>query len=1294
MCFFKKWKIVFDGAFRIKYLVFVLFVIQLFSTCSLHAQENKYMFSSFDKSDGLSNNNINCFLRDSKGFIWIGTSDGLNRFDGYSFKLFNYDPDDPATIRNSLINYLAEDYGNNIWIGAGDYLDIYDPEKETICHADSIFGGKLKFQNGTRWKLHKDRFGNYWWRSSVQGLYKYMVAEDSLIRVLQINKNQRYNTSPILTGMAEDSDGNIWIINNRGVLKKIRNKTASIIDSIEIDLPIRGFYELFIDRDDDIWINNNEFAQGVIYINSTSREIRYFNDKSTINRLNTNVITDINEIEAGSILVATDHGGLNIIDKSDFSVQYLLHNPLDAKTISENSVIHIYRDYDDFIWLGTFKHGVSYYHKNLYQFNHYIVFIEGNLNDRINDIDNFAEDRQGNLWIGTNGGGLIYFNRKDQTYTQYRHDPEDPHSISSDIIIGLLIDSRDNLWIGTYFGGLNLWNGKEFVHFRSDTCDKTTITDDRVWDICEDSDGMLWIATLLGGVNVFDSGTGKVVENFRSPDSPDIRSEIVHTVIEDKSGKMWFATTNGIRSYDKEKRKFEYYENLPDDPNSLSNNFAFDVLEDSRGHIWAATGNGLNILDKLTGKFTVLREKDGLPSNRILTIVEDNNHTIWAGTSKGISNIRVNHDEKTNEYSYTFINYNEYDGLQGLEFNAKAAFKTSRGELIFGGFNGFNLFHPDEITISRQDPNIVFTDFMVFNKSYSNKEKLNDRYLFTNAVPYSNEVTLKYSENLFTIEFSNLNYFHPKRNKYQYQLEGFNDSWLETSNTERRITYTNLDPGIYIFHVRVSNPDGTWNPKESTFKIVILPPWWDTILFKIVFIVILLALIVAIFYLRLSQLRYQKKILEKTVSERTNELFELNTVLEERQEKISLQNEELNLHRNKLEKLVNKRTSDLADALKKAKESDQLKSAFLANMSHEIRTPMNAIIGFSNLIRDEVVSRRERDEFIDIIHKNCESLLVIIDDILDLSKIEADQITIEKQVFNVGEMLDELANYYELKADEKVKIVYDAGKGDSHVNINHDKIRIKQVLQNLLDNALKFTEKGYVKFGFRKEPDTITFFVEDTGIGINPSEHKNVFVPFTKIEQPDTKYYKGTGLGLAICKRIATLMDGNIEFESVPQKGSIFRFIIPVEFTSDSGKSVKMKKTNKPAAFHSGNFKVLVAEDEEANYSLIEKILLKYNVKTIWAKNGKEAVDYVKRNANKQMVVLMDIKMPVMDGIESLNRIKTINQQIPVIAVTAFAFESEKLEILKHDFIAYISKPLQPEQIVDTIEKAIGQRIG
>ncbi len=1294
MCCIKKWGILPDGISEIKYLVFVLFVIQLFSTCILHAQGNKYMFSSFDKRDGLSNNNINCFLRDSKGFVWIGTSDGLNRFDGYSFKLFNYDPDDPSTIRNSLINYLAEDYRNNIWIGAGDYLDIYDPEKETVCHADSIFGGKLKFLNGTRWKLHKDRFGHYWWRSSAQGLYKYIVAKDSLIRVLQIHKDQTFNISHILTGMDEDSDGNIWIVNNRGIIKKIQNKTTSILDSIQIDHAIKGFYELFIDNDDDLWLNNKEFAQGVIYINSKSGKIRYFTDQSTLGRLNTNVVTEINEDEVGNILVATDHGGLNIIHKSDFNVQYLLHNPLNAKTIAENSVIHTYRDYDDFIWLGTFKHGVSYYHNNLYQFNHYKVFIEGDLNDRINDIDNFAEDRQGNLWIGTNGGGLIYFNRKDQTYTQYKHDPEDAHSISSDIIIGLMIDSKDNLWIGTYFGGLNRWDGKKFVHFRSDSCDQTTITDDRVWDICEDRNGMFWIATLLGGVNVFDPGTGKVVENFRSPDGPSIRSDIVHTVIEDKSGKMWFATTNGIRSYDKEKGKFEYYENQPDDPNSLSNNFAYDVLEDSRGFIWAATGDGLNILDKLTGKFTVLRTKDGLPSSRILTIVEDNYHTIWAGTSNGISNIRVNHDEKKNEYYYTFTNYNEHDGLQGLEFNAKAASKTSQGELIFGGFNGFNLFHPDEITVSQQDPNIVFTDFLVFNKSYSNKEKLNDRYLFTNAVPYSNEVTLKYSENLFTIEFSNLNYFHPERSKYQYQLEGFNDSWLETSSTERRITYTNLDPGTYIFHVRVSNPDGTWNPKESTFKIVILPPWWDTILFKIVFVVILLAFIVVIFYLRLNQLRYQKKILEETVSERTNELLELNTVLEERQKEISLQNEELNLHRNKLEKLVDKRTSDLADALKKAKESDRLKSAFLANMSHEIRTPMNAIIGFSNLIRDKDVTHRERDEFIDIIYKNCESLLVIIDDILNLSKIEANQITIEKQIFNVGELLDELANYYELKADEQVKVVYKAGKSGSHLYISHDKIRIKQVLQNLIDNALKFTEKGYVKFGFERKADTITFFVKDTGIGIDPLEHKNVFVSFAKIEQPDTKYYKGTGLGLAICKRIAGLMNGDIEFESVPQKGSTFRFTIPVEYAAQPGKNVKIKKTNKPIVSDSGNIEVLVAEDEKANYYLIEKILLKYHIKTIWAKNGEEAVDYVKQHANKHMVVLMDIKMPVMDGIEALNRIKTINQQIPVIAVTAFAYESEKQEILKNDFTAYISKPLKPKQIVDAIEKAIGQSIG
>ncbi len=1245
------------------------------------------MFTSLSSDQGLSNNRAYCFLRDSKGFIWIGTADGLSRYDGYSFKTYKNDPEDPTSIRNSSISKLAEDYNGKIWIGAGVYLETFDPETEIITHTDSIFNGKLHFDPGTTWSLHKDKFGNYWFLSSYQGLYKYYVAKDSLLKILDVSNMADSDQADYeITGISEESNGDIWAVDNRGIIRKIDHKTNQTVESIHLEIKAGSYFNIFIDSDDDIWALDKIVASGAIHISSKTRKIEYINTSSKY-PLDNDIVTGYEQDSDGKIWVTTDHGGINLIDKHDFSIQYIRNNPLNERSIAQDVIISIYKDYENIIWLGTFKKGISYYHEEQYQFSHYkLPSITENISE-INDIDNFAEDKLGNLWIGTNGGGLIYFNREKNQYNIFKNNPADPTSLSSNIIIGLTIDSKGNLWIGTYFGGLNKWDGRTFTHFKNDPNNPYSITDDRIWEICEDSQGLLWIATLVGGVNVFDPGTGRVVEVFPPTGDISMRSNNVLTITKDRKERMWFATDNGIRSYNTNTKKFTYFETDPGNKYSISDNFVYDVFGDSRGLIWAATSNGLNVLNDSTGRFTRLYIKDGLPSNRILTILEDNSNNIWVSTSKGLSKIGVRFDEKENDYKFTFQNFNRFDGLQDDNFNDKAAYKARSGELIFGGGNGFNIFHPDKIISETSEPNIVFTDFLVFNTSYTSYKDLNGNKLLEKSITYAEEVELEYSENVFTIEFSNLNYFHPERQSYQYRLENFNENWIHASGKDRKVTYTNLDPGTYIFKVRVSNSDGSWSQKESQLKIIVQPPFWKTWWFRMLLIFTSLLIIMLIFYWRLKLLYSQKKNLQKAVEERTSELNELNTVLEERQEEISLQNEELNYHRNELEEIVEKRTADLEIALQKSEESDKLKSSFLANMSHEIRTPMNAIIGFSNLLKEEDLLHEERDEYIHIIEKNCDSLLVIINDILDISSIEANKLSIKRQPFDLIKVFHEIQNFYEIKNKANLIITCSVPSDPKELYINHDETRLRQVIQNLMDNALKFTDEGSIDFGFNIKNDLIDIFVKDTGVGIKEEDQDKVFKPFSKIEHGSTRFYTGTGLGLAICKKIIESMKGNISFESFAGKGTIFKVCIPAETIDNPGRERIEKK-------ESGDvlkiYDILVAEDEPTNYYLIEKILKKSNFRITWAKDGQEAIDFIKSDPYKYSVVLMDIKMPVVDGIAALQSIHKINKTIPVLAVTAYAYESEKNKILENNFVGYISKPLKAKKLLSAIESIIG----
>ncbi len=1270
--------------FKKGYFLIILAIIFV----QLKAQDKQYMFTTVNKNDGLSHNQVTCFLRDKKGFLWVGTSDGLNRFDGYSFKTYSHNPNDPGSLRSSEIYFLDEDHLGRIWIGASSFMEILDPATEKITHANAVFNDQLIFEPDTKWDLHCDKFGNYWFNSSFQGLFRYYIENDSLIKLLDADNVKYFDQAYRINSIAEDSKGNIWAIDNRGLIQKIENLSNKIVDSIQINAAIDNNFILFIDSDDDFWVYDANNFTGIIYINNQIRKIEHFTPESEKCPISSKAVTGCLQDEDGKVWILTDHGGINVIDKSNFRIRIIKNDPLNSRSVAENVVKASYKDKEGIIWLGTYKSGFSYYHENLYHFPHYKITVNQNDPPEINDIDNFAEDSLGNLWIGTNGGGLLYLDRKTNIYTRYKNKPRDPKSLCSDIIVGLNIDRKGNLWIGTYLGGLDRYDGNKFTHFRNDTTNPFSITDDRVWDICEDSDGLLWIATLLGGVNIMDSRTNHVIEVFRWVNDSSIRANMIFSIIEDHNKTLWFATIDGIRSYDKEKKEFGYFIHDPEDKTSISSNWTFDIFEDSRGLIWAATSSGLNLLNRETGEFQHFYKDDGLPSDRILNILEDLDSNLWVSTSNGISKIEVEYNADSQQWMCKFTNYNRFDGLQGSEFNEKSAFRTSKGEIIFGGSNGYNIFFPDQIKPKKIEPNIQFTDFSVFKKSINPGTLINNRILLNKSIAYTDHIELSYSENIFTLEFSNLDYFHPERHRYQYKLENFNSNWLEVNSENRRISYTNLDPGTYIFKVRGAYSDGTWDQNYSELTIVIKPPFWKQWWFRILITLFIILLIFGVFVIRLRTLHRQKSILQEAVEERTNELKKANQNLEERQEEITLQNEELDLHRNELQKIVDERTTDLQIALQQAKESERLKSAFLANMSHEVRTPMNAIMGFSDLIKDKDLETSERNEFIQIIQKNCNSLLVLINDILDFSTIESNQLSILKSPFNIVLTFQELYNYYVLQKKPGLSLKCNIPKQYKQLYLFHDEVRIKQVTQNLINNAMKFTDEGFVEFGFKFKDDILTIIVKDTGVGIHPQDRNKIYEPFIKAQETKTRLYSGTGLGLAICKNIIEMMGGEINCESQLGKGTTFTVTIPVEPDEKLPEQESSKVI--PANFDTPG-EILIAEDVPANYELIAQILRNTNIHLTWAVDGKQAIDLFRKNPEKYHLILMDIKMPAIDGTLALKEIRKINERIPIIAVTAYANESERISLLKKKFSDYIAKPIKADILIQIIGKYLGR---
>lgn len=1113
----------------------------LLSFCT-KAQMAEFQFNTLDKRNGLSGNSVLCFLKDQTGFIWVGTSEGLNRYDGYTFKKYQHSQSDTLSIRASYVTALFEAPDGQIWVSAGDYLDVFDPKTDRFNHSQTLFNGKIQIPLVSKSYFKTDQNGNIWFGNSSLGLYKYAIQQDVLLKIPSQSGQSHHLVSDSITSLDIDSKGNIWIASKKGCIEMIDHQTGSVVKRVYLDINPDNNYNLYIDSDNDLWIYDKNNNIGIIFYNVTTEKITYFNKTTTQGKFLSDIVLSVIEGNDKFIWVGTDHGGIQIIDKKTKNIKTIRHNPLRNRSICSNTITSLYRDRDGFIWIGSFKNGFSYYHGNMFNFNLFQINHPDGSSVEINDIDNFAEDEHGNLWIGTNGGGLIYFNRQNNTFKHFKHNPDDPNSLSADIIVGMHYDSKGLLWIGTYFGGLNCYDGKKFIHYRNDPQNPMSLSDDRVWDVCEANNGLIWAGTLLGGVSVIDPKKQQVVAIYKGLQSP-VRSFVIFDIAKGRLGELWFGTVDGLRMFNPENNQWTYYQHDTKDSNSLSHNFCYAVMEDSKGLIWIGTPEGLNMLDRSTGKFRVFTQADGLPTNHIITILEDNLHRIWLGSTNGLSVLEIENIKGVNQYQFT--NFDEKDGLQSNVFNEKAAFKCKNGDLIFGGISGFNLFDPLQIKLKNLESKTVITDLQIFNQSISPNVPIDDEHIIDQTISYIQQITLKHQFNLFSLEFSNLNYFFPQSRRYQYILEGFQSEWLTTGSDKRQVTYTNLNPGKYVFRVRATNSDGKWSQHETALKIHILPPWWDTFLFKLAMGLLFLSFMLLIFYLRFYNMQKQKHKLELLVTDRTAKLQELNTVLLERQKEISQQNKKLAAHRNELEQIVEKRTSQLEAALIKAESADRLKSAFLANMSHEIRTPMNAIFGFAALLRDNEITPEENNRFIDIIQSSCDTLLVIINDILDISKIEANQLEINKRLTPINTIFNDLVNYYSLHDQSEVKIICDIDHLAEGSYVLTDPVRLHQIIVNLLNNALKFTSNGEIHYGYTISGHEIQCYVSDTGIGIEEKDYNTIFKEFNKLETSNVKFYKGAGLGLSISKRLTELLGGRIWVHSIPGKGTTFYFTIP-----------------------------------------------------------------------------------------------------------------------------------------------------
>ena len=821
------------------YLTGLLLFILIFPK-NLFAQSNLH-FERIFLEQGLSHGIVLSILQDDEGFMWFATADGLNRYDGYRFKIFKHDPDDPNSLSDNYVEKIYKDSSGSLWIGTRDGLNLFDRDTNTFKRYQHNPDDPQSLSSSYIMSIFEDRAGMLWIGTLGGGLNRFDRHTQTFTHYRYDMDNAQSLSGDIVYAIVEDHLDNLWIGTRTGGLNRFEQSRKSFKrfqhdPSNPTSLSHNQVYSLLVDSNNDLWIGTR--GGGLNRFNSENESfVRYQREPDNPDSLNSNHIFTLYEDQNKQLWIGTKGGGLNLFNKAEQRFIHYKHHQGDPHSLNQNTIFSIYQNRSGILWFGAFGRGINKLNPDFENFGHYRrnPAIYSGLND--DHVLELYQDKAGILWIGTRTGGLNRFDRQSGTFSHYRHDPNDPRSISDNMIYALYQDQSDTLWIGTDQGGLNRFNTEDetFSRYLHDPQDPNSISSDEwITPIIEDSLGSLWIGT-RNGLDRFDTRRGTFQRYQHDPDDPTSLSDnSVSALFKDKKGTLWVGTRGGgLNRFNEKNGSFTHYQYDPANANSLSHNAIYTINEDQAGTLWIGTfGGGLNKLDQNSGVFTHYREKEGLPNDHILSILTDDQGHLWISTYKGLSRF----DPSTE----IFKNYLVSDGLQSNQFSLSSAFKTPDGQLMFGGVNGFNAFYPNEIQDDLHIPAIVITDFLLFNRSVPLQHVKADSPL-KKTINQTNALILSHEDLVFSFEFSALHYANPAGNQYTYKLEGFDKNWVTTSADKRFATYTNLPSGNYTFQVKGSNKDGIWNETGRAIQVTILPApwrtWWAYTAYLLLFIV-------------------------------------------------------------------------------------------------------------------------------------------------------------------------------------------------------------------------------------------------------------------------------------------------------------------------------------------------------------------------------------------------------------------------------------------------------------------------
>lgn len=1192
-------------------------------------------YESISIAQGLSQGMVYDILQDKEGFIWVGTKDGLNRYDGYTFKVFTNDPANNKSLSSNSINKLFEDSKGRIWVGTeNEGLNVYHKKsgnflriKHNPANANGLSGNVIKFMEET-----------------PDGRML-VAADDGKLNIITLKDNFfDKDVAPGITtvampnntnvyGIGTDKNKNTWIGGMDGAVYKFDATKNSFTILPDAQLLNNGY----LANGEDILINSN------LYLYSGNNVTPLFdthkNPEGNILFRPNNTLWDKHHRETSFYDVS--------VWGSDKRIQWGLKLP-------EKRIIYPFIfDKSGLIWCGTVGYGLRKYNVDNDRFNTQLYGYSSY---------NILPTTDDDFFIGDVGYRWKRSKNKVIEENAFANIPQVTQ------IDNLLIATTGDYWLKSDDKGYFKYNPvtKKLTPYPNINNYKGMGSKQ---PMIEDSKNQIWFTGLAGNITLMNTVTEKLTTININTNAPKKLSEfaIATALYEDKNGTYWIGTVDGFanvqlgKTPDAELQTQWYYTNS--NSNSLNYNHVSCFLDDpaNSNYLWIGTkGGGLNRLEKSTGNFFHLTVKNGLPDNVVYGLLKDDAGNIWGSTNKGI--FCLSNSKKDNIESWAFRNFTKEDGLQDNEFNTNAYKKMPNGNLAFGGVNGLNIFNPKEILAKNFKPQVFITNILIGNLPVLPNDETG---VLKNSIEQTPSITLNHLQDILTLEFSSLDFTAPNQNKYRYQLEGIDKDWVE-SGTRRTATYLHLPSGSYVFKVQGSNSQGQWSDKIVELKIKVNPPWWRTWWAYLVYVLLAGWGIRSYFKFKVNKAKLQSQ---------------LNF---EQQE------------------------------AKRVKELDAVKTQLYANITHEFRTPLTVILGMANQVKND--PEKHLHNGVDMIVRNGENLLKLVNEMLDLSKLESGKMTLNLINGDIISFLRYIVESFQSLAVSQQKQFHFLADTDELI-VAFDAEKIRQIITNLFSNALKFTpEQGNVYVSISQEPNAtsdktiLVLKVKDTGIGIPENQIAHIFDRFYQLDNSHTRKAEGTGIGLSLTKELVKLMNGAIAVKSPPvgaTKGTEFIITIPLSKVSAADNegmvmpAYKESSTAVPAdeksmahvleSVHiSSNPLVLLVEDNADVVAYTASCLPEYKLAV--GKDGREGLEIA--TAIIPDLIITDVMMPFVDGFEMCRKLRQDERtsHIPIIMLTAKADMQSKLEGIEKGADVYLEKPFHKEELLLRIKKLLELR--